>query len=61
MKEAARTCEMVVKFYQTKQHYNPEESHHCTHFHKNLKSYLEMEEIKTLRYLARDRQKPRDT
>jgi hypothetical protein len=27
MMEAARTSEMLVNFYQTTQHYNPEDSH----------------------------------
>jgi hypothetical protein len=38
MIEAARTSEMTVNFYQTTGH-NPEDSHICSHYHKNLKSY----------------------
>jgi hypothetical protein len=40
MMEAARTCEMLVNFYQTSWHYNPENSHLRTHCHENLKSYF---------------------
>jgi hypothetical protein len=39
MMEAVRTSEMLVNFYQTTQHYNPEDSHLCTYRHENLKSY----------------------
>jgi hypothetical protein len=39
MMEAARTSEMLVNFYQTTWHYNPEDSHLRTHHHENLKSY----------------------
>jgi hypothetical protein len=37
---AARTFEMLVNFYQSTWHYNPEDSHLQTHRHENLKSYL---------------------
>jgi hypothetical protein len=37
--EATRTYETLVNFYQTTQHYNPEDGHLCTHRHENLKSY----------------------
>jgi hypothetical protein len=40
MTEAARTSEMLVNFYQTTRHYNPEDSHLCTHCRENLKSYI---------------------
>jgi hypothetical protein len=40
MMEAARTSETLVNFYQTTRHYNPEDSHLCTHRRENLKSYL---------------------
>jgi hypothetical protein len=46
MMEAARTSEMLVKFYQTTRRYNPEDGHLRTHRRENLKSYLEKEEIK---------------
>jgi hypothetical protein len=36
MMEAARTSETLVNFYQTTQHYNPEDSHLRTHRHENL-------------------------
>jgi hypothetical protein len=38
--EAAKTSEMLVNFYQTTQHYNPEDSHLPTHHCENLKSCL---------------------
>jgi hypothetical protein len=37
--EAARISVTTVNFYQTTWHYNPENSHLCTHHRKNLKSY----------------------
>jgi hypothetical protein len=37
--EAAKTCEMLVNFYQTTRRYNPEDSHLRTHRRENLKSY----------------------
>jgi hypothetical protein len=39
MMEAARSSETLVNFYQTKQRYNPEDSHLRTHRRENLKSY----------------------
>jgi hypothetical protein len=39
MMEAARTSETLVNFYPTTQHYNPEDSHLCTHHRENLNSY----------------------
>jgi hypothetical protein len=41
MMEAARTSETLVNFYQTTPHYNPEDSHLCTHRRENLKSYFD--------------------
>jgi hypothetical protein len=38
MMEAASTSETSVNFYQTKRHYNPEDSHLHTCHHENLKS-----------------------
>jgi hypothetical protein len=38
--EAARTSEKLVKFYQTTQRHNPEDSHVRSHRRENLKSYL---------------------
>jgi hypothetical protein len=38
MMDAARTFEILVNFYQTTQHYNPEDSHLHTHHHENLRS-----------------------
>jgi hypothetical protein len=46
MMEAARSSEMLVKFYQTTRRYNPEGSHLRTHLRENLKSYLGYELIK---------------
>jgi hypothetical protein len=40
MKEAARTSETLVNFYETTRRYNPEDSHLRTHRRENLKSYL---------------------
>jgi hypothetical protein len=40
MKEAARTSETLVNFYQTTRRYNPADSHLRTHRCENLKSYL---------------------
>jgi hypothetical protein len=37
--EAAGTSDTLVNFYQTTRHYNPEDSHLCTHRHENLKFY----------------------
>jgi hypothetical protein len=42
MKEAARTSETSVNFYQTARRYNPEDSHLRTHRRENLKSYLSL-------------------
>jgi hypothetical protein len=39
-REAARTSETLVNFYQTTQRYNPEDSHLRTHRRENLKTYL---------------------
>jgi hypothetical protein len=36
--EAASTSEISVNFYQTKHHYNPEDSHLHTRRRENLKS-----------------------
>jgi hypothetical protein len=38
--EAAKTSETLVNFYQTIQHYNPEDSHLHTHCRENLKYYF---------------------
>jgi hypothetical protein len=38
--DAARTFETLVNFWQTTQHYNPEDSHLHTHCRENLKSCL---------------------
>jgi hypothetical protein len=40
MTEAVRASEMLVNFYQTTWHYNPEDSHLRTHRRENLKSYI---------------------
>jgi hypothetical protein len=37
--KATSTSEKSVNFYQTTRRYNPEESHHHTHRHENLKSH----------------------
>jgi hypothetical protein len=41
-KEAARTSETLVNFYQTTRHCNPEDSHIRTHSRENLNSYLQL-------------------
>jgi hypothetical protein len=46
MMEAASTSEILVKFYQTTWHNNPENSHLHTHHHKNLKSHQVFSDIK---------------
>jgi hypothetical protein len=43
MMEAAWTSEMLINVYQTIQHYNPEDSHLCTHRRENLKSCMLMD------------------
>jgi hypothetical protein len=40
MMKAARTSETLVNLYQTTWYYNPEDSHHHTCHHENLKSYI---------------------
>jgi hypothetical protein len=49
MMEAARSSETLVNFYQTTQHYNPEDSHLHTNCCENLKSYLKQGEYKLVR------------
>jgi hypothetical protein len=38
--EAVQTSEMLMNSYQSRQRYNPGDSHLHSHCHKNLKSYL---------------------
>jgi hypothetical protein len=40
MMEAVQTTEMFVNLYQSTRHYNPEDSHLCTHCLENLKSFF---------------------
>jgi hypothetical protein len=42
MMEAVRTSEMFLNSYQSTWHYNPEDSHLCTHHHENLKANYNM-------------------
>jgi hypothetical protein len=41
MKEAAKTSETLINFFQTARRYNPEDSHLRTHRRENLESYQE--------------------
>jgi hypothetical protein len=47
MMETAGTCETSVKFYQSTQHNNPEDSHLHTHRREKLRSHIEMSVLRS--------------
>jgi hypothetical protein len=50
MMEAARSSEMLVNFYQTTRHYNPEDSHLCLWI-DNYKPYLSGTSLKKIKWV----------